>query len=195
MTQWIQKMFEKIVRWQAVAVLAVPMLGLFGVFNFHPAVVPALLKLSGGVPPLDMQWAYGPQEITSLFSAYGIEGRQRYAIFLVADLLFAASYGLFFAALLGLLLRPLAPLQASRWNLVVLLPLFTAAADCVENISILALLGAYPRIPIALAYTASIAIITKWLLAGAGICAILIVAGLHLACRVRHRCVFSCCCA
>jgi len=191
MMQRMHKILEKIAQWKVAIVLAVSAFGFFAIFNFHPAVVPALLKSSSGVPPLDMQWAYGVKEISSLFSAYGIEGRQRYAAFLVADTLFAMTYGLFFAALLRLLLRPLVPLSSSRWNLLVLLPLLAAAADCVENIGILALLGAYARIPMALAYTASTATMIKWLLAGAGICAIVTVAGLRLACRVRRRCALS----
>jgi hypothetical protein len=182
----VQRFLEWLGQWRTVAVLAVPTLGLFAIFNFHPAAVPALLHLSGGVPPLDLQLAYGPAEVTSLLTAYGVEGRQRYGVFLAADTFFAVCYGLFLAGLLRLILRSLVPNTESGWHYVALLPLFAGVADCLENVSILTLLGAYPDAPPALVYTASTATLVKWLLASAGIFAILVALGLRVVCLIRN---------
>src|SRR3954453_19199669 len=102
----MHRLTERLARWPVVAILAVPSFGLMGVFNFHPAMVPALLKAGDGAPPLDIQFGYGPQEVQSLLTTYGIEGRQRYATFLAVDLVYAVCYGLFLAGLLRLALRP-----------------------------------------------------------------------------------------
>jgi hypothetical protein len=180
MTTWLRQLTEWLARWRIVAILAVPTLILFSIFNFHPAAVAALLKQGDGVPPLDMQLGYGPQEVHSLFSTYGSEGRQRYEIFLVVDFAFAACYGLLLTGLLRLALRPPVLVADSRWNYLCLLPLLAGTADCVENLIILALLGLFPSIPPVLAYMASFTTIVKWSSAVVGILAIIIAFGLRL---------------
>jgi hypothetical protein len=184
---WMRQRIERLARWPVVALLAVPTLGLFITFNFHPAMMPLLLRLGGGVPPPDVRLGYGTAEVRALLNTYGVEGRQHYRLFLAADLVFALCYGLFLAASLRLALRPLVPAAASRWNNLCLLPLAAAAADCVENGCMLALLGTYPDAPAALAYAASAATITKWLWAAAGIGAILSAGVLNVWRLARRR--------
>lgn len=43
--------------------------------------VSMLTKLSGGIPPLDVQFGYGKLQITAFADALGAEGRDTYAIF------------------------------------------------------------------------------------------------------------------
>lgn len=133
------------------------------------------------MPPLDIQLGYGPRDVDSLFSNYGVEGRQRYALFLLADLAFAACYGLLLAGLLRLALRPPVATVNSRWNDLCVLPLLAACGDIVENLSILGLLAVYPSLPAMLVYLASVATIIKWSAAAIGIAAILIAFGARLA--------------
>jgi hypothetical protein len=181
MTNWLLPITDRLARGRIVAILAVPTIVLFCIFNFHPGAVPYLQKAGAGVPPLDMQLGYGPQDVHSLLTTYDVAGRERYRLFLIADLLFAICYGLLLAGLLRLALRPPVAPPGSRWNNLCLLPLIAGAADCVENLTILVLLGIYPAAPPMLAYTASAATLVKWSLAAAGILAILIGFGIRLA--------------
>jgi hypothetical protein len=170
----LRRLTERVSRGWIVAALAVPSVLLMALFNFHPAAVPALLKAGNGTPPLDIQLGYGPADIESLLTTYGTEGRQRYAAFLAVDLVYAVCYGLFLAGLLRLLLRPPVSRADSRWNDLCLLPLFAGAADCVENVSILILIGIYPTVPAPLAYLASTATLVKWTLAAIALLSILV---------------------
>ncbi|HLN32513.1 MAG TPA: hypothetical protein VK395_32595 [Gemmataceae bacterium] len=187
MTNLIRQWLERLASWPVVAVLAVPTLGLFLFFNFHPSMVPYLQQVGAGAAPLDMQLGYGPQDVQKLFISYGAEGRERYGLFLTIDMVFAISYGLFLATSLRCALRPPVATAESRWNDLSFLPLCAAAADCTENLCILLLLSVYPAVPAALAYTASTATIVKWLLAAISIVLILIAVGIRLTWRTRHR--------
>jgi hypothetical protein len=171
-------LLDKLARWQVVAALALPTLGLMAAFNFHPAGVPRLRQLGGGIPPLDMHFVYGPDEVSSLLTTYGAEGRHHYGLFLAIDMFYAVSYGLFLAALLRLALRRLGILATSRWNYLCLLPLGSGAADMTENATILALLHIYPATPPALVYVASAATSLKWVLASVSLVLILALLGL-----------------
>jgi hypothetical protein len=186
MNNRLRQLTDWLGRWPIVAILALPTLVLFCLFNFYPAMVPNLLKASAGVPPLDMQLGYGPEDVQSLLSSYGVEGRQRYAQFLVADLAFAVCYGLWLAGLLRLLLRPLVS-SDSRWNDLCLLPLLAGAADLGENLSILAMLHLYPAVPHGLAYAASGLTLAKWSMAAAGIASIFVAIGMRLVLRMNLR--------
>jgi hypothetical protein len=182
----MRRLIDRLASWRAVALLAVPTLLLFCVFNFHPAAVPYLQQAGGGAPPLDMQLGYGPQEVHSLLTAYGEPGRQRYALFLAADLVFAVCYGLLLAALLRMALRPPLLPAGSRWNDLSLIPLLAGAADCVENSCILLLLGLFPSVPPALAYLASTATLVKWSMAAVGILSIVIASVVRLVLSARR---------
>jgi hypothetical protein len=185
MLRALRRLTDSLGRGRVVAALAVPTLALMSLFNLHPAAVPYLVKAGDGVPPLDIQFGYGPAEVHSLLSTYGVEGRHRYAQFLAVDMVYALCYGPFLAGLLRLALRPPLASAASRWNDLCLLPLFAGAADCVENLCILGLLALYPTVPPALAYTASVATAVKWTLAAFAIVAILIALGVRLFVRGR----------
>jgi hypothetical protein len=185
MPNWIRLLPEQLARWRVVAILAVPTLVLLSIFNFHPAAVPALLQAGKGTPPLDMQLGYGPQGVHSLLTTYGSDGRQRYVIFLVADLVYAVCYGLLLTGLLRLALRPPVTAPGSRWNYLCWVPLLAGAADCVENLCILTLLSIYPAVPAVLTYTASSATLAKWSLAAVGILAIIVAFGIRLALSSR----------
>jgi hypothetical protein len=184
---WLRRFTERLADWRLVAVLAVPTLALFCIFNFHPAAVPFLVRAGNGVPPLDVQMGYGPQEVQSLLTTYDVDGRERYHLFLIADTVFAVCYGLMLTGLLRLLLRPPVAAAGSRWNDLSLCCLFAGAADCLENVCILILLSIYPATPPVLVYTASVATILKWSLAAVGIVTILFATGVRLARTTRRQ--------
>jgi hypothetical protein len=184
----MRRLADWLARWRVVALLAVPTLTLFGIFNFYSGAVPYLQEAGQGVPPLDIHFfGYGPDEVQSLFTTYDVDGRQRYRLFLLVDLVYAASYGLMFTGLLRMALRPPVVAAASRWNDLCFLPLLAGACDCVENLSILMLLGTHPTTPPALVYLASAATVAKWSLAAAGLVSLLTASGMRLACLVRCR--------
>ena len=184
---WLRRFTERLASWRLVAVLAVPTLALFCIFNFHPAAVPYLVEAGKGMQPLDIQIGYGPREVQSLLTTYDVDGRERYRLFLIADTVFAVCYGLMLTGLLRLLLRPPVAAAGSRWNDQCFVWLFAGAADCLENVCILILLGIYPVTPPALVYTASVATIVKWSLAAVGMVAILFATGVRLARRTGRR--------
>jgi len=160
------------------------MLALFLFFNLHPSMVPYLKEAGGGELPLDMRLTYTPEQVHSLFTTYETEGRQRYRLFLIIDLAFPVFYGLFWAAIVKMALRPPAMAVDSRWQNLCLLPLLTGAADWSENLCILGLLAAYPAEPRALACAASMATTVKWLSAVLGLLTIAVSLGLR---RLRRR--------
>jgi hypothetical protein len=177
---WLRRLTDRLANWRVIAVLALPTLTLFGIFNFHPAAVPYLVRAGKGMQPLDIQIGYGPRDVQSLFTNYDVDGRQRYRVFLIVDTIFAVCYGLMLTGLLRLLLRPLVASAVSRLNDLPLLCLFAGAADCLENSCILVLLGIYPATAPVLVYSASVATMVKWSLAAVSIVAILVTAGVRL---------------
>jgi hypothetical protein len=56
MTERIRQLTEWASRWPVVALLAVPVLILVCLFNFHPDAVPYLQQAGNGVPPLDIHF-------------------------------------------------------------------------------------------------------------------------------------------
>jgi hypothetical protein len=183
----LRKLTDWLGQWRVIAILFIPTLALFCLFNFHPAMVPALVAAGDGVPPLDMQLGYGPQDVESLLTTYGVDGRQRYVRFLLVDMVFAACYGLLFAGLLRVALRPPLVPVASRWNDLCLVALLAGAADCSENLGILALIGLYPYVPPTLALAASCFTLIKWTLAAVGIVSIVAAFGARLFLRAKLR--------
>ncbi len=132
-------------------------------FVIFPPFIGQIARLaSGGEGLIDTEFGYTPERALQMVAAYGHEGRLLYAITtLTADLLYPLVYSLFMALVLvfsfGRVFPPASPLQG-----LVYLPFAAAAADYLENASVLALLGTYPQQYLWVAWCASIFTRLKW---------------------------------
>lgn len=109
-----------------------------------PFSTPAIEEHSGGVPILDMQISYTPEEVYHLFTVLGTAGRQAYrTLHLMPDTLFPISYALTFAFLASWFLVRLLPLDHPlQW--LSLIPLISGMADIFENLSLVICSLMYP---------------------------------------------------
>lgn len=109
-----------------------------------PFSTPTIEDHSGGVPILDMQISYTPDDVYELYTALGTEGRQAYLILhLVPDILFPMAYSLAFAFTAAWFLVRLLPLgHPLQW--LSLTPLISGMADILENLSLVICSLAYP---------------------------------------------------
>lgn len=146
----------------------------------------ALLKTdAGGFRPIDLKFAYTPDDAYRMIEGYGERGRKRYALIeLTVDLLYPIVY----ATLLGLVmtygfrrsLRPDHPLQRAH-----VLPYGVLLADYAENAGIVTMLLRYPARHESIAWLTCFFTITKWL--GFGTTLILTLVGLMMAGITRMR--------
>ena len=106
--------------------------------------MPALQEASAGIEGLDTRYFYTPEEAYLTISSYSDTGREMLrSLYLSVDV----TYPLLYSALLALLVswvfkRSLPP--ESLWRRFNILPLGTIFFDLMENISIVAMLSAYP---------------------------------------------------
>ena len=112
--------------------------------------------------PLDLMFAYSPEQAYAQLASFGPEGRANYARSTVSvDLAYPVIYTLMLAVWLCLLLR-----GRNRYcSYISMLPFGAFVFDLIENAGILLMLGAYPTEIHALALVASIATTLKWLFA------------------------------
>ena len=135
-----------------------------------------------GLDLLDSRGWYTPTEAAALFDALNQldgSGRVLYGMTaLTIDMVFPASYGLLFAALLFSLFRDGAQLY--------LLPLAVALADVLENITVAALVLSYDGAPVPLAWLAAVFTLVKTVLIVATLVAVLVGGVRQLRVRIRR---------
>jgi len=96
-----------------------------------------------GQAPPDVQYFTSGDDVSGFLDACGAEGRAAYRNMQIADLLYPAVYGLFFASSLALSLAKTS--VSSRWvSRAVALPFVGAGFDYVENIFAWIALASYP---------------------------------------------------
>lgn len=134
--------------------------------------------------PLDLMFAYTPEQAFASLTAFGEAGRSAYRLFLwTADLAYPISYTLMVAWAIVLLKRN-TRLASAQWPL--LAPLLLFGFDLLENTSVIALLSVSPVQPVALAWLASLCTTFKWIFAGISLVVIILAAGLRLANKSRN---------
>lgn len=151
--------------WRPILALILICAGYFWVFNYStlPFSNKALVAAGCGEGVLDVRPYYDAATAYRALLCYGDGGRAIYRRFLLADASFACCYGLAFSLLLSRLLAASRGF-AGRRRSVILLPLFVALADIIENILIFSLLELYPHeVPI-IADLAGAATLSKWIL-------------------------------
>ncbi len=148
--------------------------------------VSAQLGATGWPKPLDLSFAYSPEDAFARVAAYGEIGRARFPIFsFTGDLVYPVAYTACFAALLSLLARPLVGTWALAMKLN-LLPVAVFMLDIFENLSIAVMMHIYPATPLALGLAASIFTTGKWLFAGLAISSALVLGARRLMQAARH---------
>jgi hypothetical protein len=140
---------------------------------------------SGGIGPIDLQLFYTPEKVYSMVAAYGEAGRASYrAVELTFDIIYPIVYTLFFALLVTWLFqRGFA--RDSRMQKLNVVPLGAWLFDLLENIGIVSMLSIYPSTPAALAWSAVLFTLVKWLFAAATI--VLVLIGFVMALRNGFR--------
>jgi len=112
--------------------------------------------------PLDLMFAYSPEQAYSQLATFGEQARANYARSTVTvDLTYSMVYTLLFAVWLSLLLR-----GRSRYcSYLSMLPFVIFIFDIIENTGILLMLANFPHEIYWLALATSIATTIKWLIA------------------------------
>jgi hypothetical protein len=119
-------------------------LAFLAVFWLTPWGVPALQKLSGGKSTPDLSPGYRPDDAYRLLQSLGEKGIAHWRRLLWLDMVFPALYATF----LALLAVQWAQFSGAGpgWRLAtVSFPVLSAAADYIENVLWLRVLGALPK--------------------------------------------------
>ncbi len=155
-------MLDRLANWRAVLVIFLIAVVVFnlGLFPWRSARLKDLARQDIGI--VDTMFAYTPDQVYQKIPAYGVQGRQLYALTeLTIDLVYPALYNLFLILTMTLVFRQAFPGQ-SAWQKLRYLPFAVWASDYAENICIAILLLSYSQRLNALAWVASFFTTTKW---------------------------------
>jgi 2-alkyl-3-oxoalkanoate reductase len=118
----------------AVSAAAIGSLVAENLLNF-PLSVPAMERLAGGLPLLDMRLGYSAEAVYRLFAALGGSGRSAYLHLLwTVDLCLPLLFALFLSG----------AIRRGRFRRLQWMPALAAGADYAENLAITVLLLRYP---------------------------------------------------
>lgn len=164
MLDHLQHIIHRLANGRAILILLAATMALrviMGLPNDPFGLNPHLLRL-GGAAILDLQIGYTPDDAYALLEALGSEGRQSYAMMLsTGDMLFPISYSLLFAAIAAWLLIRVAP--PDHWaQKLSLIALIGGMSDIAENLSILAMIAAFPQRLESVAWFSSLIKVTKF---------------------------------
>lgn len=143
----LQQLIQRLANGRAILILlgtAMALRVIMGLLNDPFGLNPHLARL-GGAETLDMQIGYTPNDAYALLEGLGPEGRQARATMLsTGDMLFPIAYSLLFAAIAAWLLVRVAPPEhwAQKLSLIALV---AGVSDIAENLSILAMIAAFPQ--------------------------------------------------
>lgn len=131
------------------------LLALFLTFNF--AIFPQFMPEDETLQPLDLQFAYTPQQAYSLIERYSPADKQNYLFTeYTVDLIYPLVYTLLFSFALFLLFKRV---KLAKFPFLILI------ADYLENIGIYNILKAYPEELNGLVWMTSAVTSIKWILA------------------------------
>lgn len=164
MLNLLQQTIQRLVNSRAILVLLAAVITLRVIMGLpnDPFGLNAHLARLGGAAILDMRIGYTPDDAYALLEELGAEGRQAYAAMLLGgDMLFPISYSLLFAAIAAWLLVRVVPPDhwAQRLSLIALIG---GISDIAENLSILAMISAFPQRLDGAAWFSSLIKITKF---------------------------------
>ncbi|MFK8026287.1 MAG: hypothetical protein AB8G26_20190 [Ilumatobacter sp.] len=143
-TPWSGRAVEFLASSPVVATTAIAF-AIFAVVFFAtsaPFSIPTV-EQACGAPPLDVRAFSTADDVATFLDDCGTSGRSAYLRLQVADLLYPAVSGLFFASALARTWKHLDPRRPFR-RLLVAIPLAGAAFDYLENVAVWQALAAYP---------------------------------------------------
>lgn len=153
---------------------------LFPVFIFPAAGI-------GGDTPLDLYMSYSPGQVYEYLGGLGASGRSAYAkMELTTDLLFPVVYSLALTVALVMAARRLLP-PDSRLRYVYLFPWLIMIADWCENLSLVAVIHAYPDQLDTVVMAASLFTSVKWGFLALTVIMLLVAGAMLVAMRFRSR--------
>lgn len=128
---------------------------------FMQSIEQALMAQSGyGV--LDLEFAWTPEQIETIFSAWGAEGRGLEALAVWWDFGFIPSYGFFIFGAVLLVARRLNGKARDFGPIMSLTPLIAGGFDVIENISLLLMLNSGGPINATIPFIASLCATIKF---------------------------------
>lgn len=148
-----------------------------GIFVFTLSIIGGLMKSGTGLEqPLDLMFFATPDKLFAMIERYGDSTRMFYSnVELTVDIIYPIVYMFAFGLLISWLFqRGFA--STSKMQKLNVLPVGAWFFDLLENLSIVALLSAYPAQPVIVAWLLFICMTVKWLFVGASV--LMIVLGL-----------------
>ncbi|MGF1771506.1 hypothetical protein L4C42_04250 [Vibrio wakamikoensis] len=126
--------------------------------------IPTLMEYSSGLPIFDMSpMGYSYDQAMTLLAALGGEGRAFYLTQLALDMIYPAMFAMTYYLLFVWLLTKCG-ITNGVWQWLAMLPVLSAVADYLENISIWLMLSSYEDVTPLMAETASMFTVTKSML-------------------------------
>ncbi len=146
-----------------------------GVYLVSQLIIGHILDPLGPLDVLRAETTLEPSVVAGIFARWRAEHlMDAYVRHYLLDFVHPALYALFLGASLSLLLDR--NRLSSAWDVVLLVPIVAALCDLVENVSHVAFLTDDANVTAAWVTVSAIAAITKWLLAGASIALIAVLA-------------------
>ena len=160
------------------------------VLTLLSALFPAVLFPAAGIGndrPLDLYFSYSPDQAYEYLSGLGAKGRSAYArMELTTDLLFPVVYSLALIVALVMTARRALPPE-SRLQYLRFFPLLIVIADWCENLSLAAVIHAYPDQLDAVVTAASLFTSLKWVLLSLTVMMLFVASVLAVAMQFRDR--------
>lgn len=126
--------------------------------------IPTLMEYSSGLPIFDMSpMGYSYDQAMTLLAALGGEGRAFYLTQLALDMIYPAMFAMTYYLLFVWLLAKCG-ITNGVWQWLAMLPVLSAVADYLENISIWLMLSSYEDVTPLMAEAASMFTVTKSML-------------------------------
>ncbi len=132
------------------------------------------LKGSTGYGVMDFEFAWTPETIRKIFSAWGSAGKKKEATATYWDFLYIPSYSFFMAGCILLVTRKLEGKLQNYGLYITITPLVAGVFDVIENINLLLMLGNDAYIDMGSPFIASLCALIKFVLLFLAICFFLI---------------------
>lgn len=136
--------------------------------GFNAFLMPSLAG-DTNTTPIDLQFAYTPDEAYALIESYGEDVRKRY---IIGELTLDVAYPITYTLMLSISLFLIYQRSVKMGQL----PYIIFLSDMLENMGIVTMLANYPSQLTAVAWVTSVFSTVKWLMVGA--CMIVLIIGL-----------------
>jgi len=157
MKDFLLRFPAKMSRWYGILLLLLLEVLFMWAFNgMFPFSIPKIQQISGGLGIPDSELYYSFTQLSMMFDKYGANGREAYLNLQWIDMLYPVVYSLLLGSILYFLYK------RSRFQWVVLIPLFAAIFDYLENIMLRINVLTFPNMNDVMVSMSSIATFMKW---------------------------------